>query len=83
MNSYHCNYTWEDIKEATNNCLRLIYETEDGVADIFRNGLPQAMDRVAKYVFVNGDSLFNNSDIILIRLAYKQLNKVGFIGHKE
>lgn len=79
-------YSWNDVKEAVNNCLLKIYRvstnsTENLVKEIFQNGLPRAMDTVAIHQFSNDNVEFDDKDIKIIKYAYKQLNEVGYIGN--
>ena len=82
MEPYDCDYTWDEVKEAVNRCLLVIYNKKEGdyVKDIFNDGIPSAMNTVARQVFIYGDYCFSSGDLNLIRDAFKQLDKVGYIG---
>ena len=82
MKPYDCDYTWDEVKDAVDRCLLVIYNRKEGnsVADIFLNALPLAMNTVARQVFIYGDYCFSSGDLSLIRDAFKQLDKVGYIG---
>lgn len=84
MKEYECDYTWDEVKDSVNRCLRVIYEEEgDLVKDIFNDNLPQAMNKVARQSFIRGRHLYSFYDLRLIKQAFCQLDKVGYIGSKD
>ena len=89
MKPYDCNYTWKEVKEAINTLLLLIEPDHAGdiVYDMYDDELPRAIDNIARYTFMFGDDVFViggvESELKLVKLAYFQLNKVGYIGKKE
>lgn len=82
MEPYDCDYTWDEVKEAVNRCLLVIYNRNEGdcVKEIFDNAIHNAMNTVSRQVFIHGDYSFSSGDLSLIRQAYKQIDKVGYIG---
>ncbi len=85
MKDYECDYTWEDVKDATNRCMKLfdngkLADMEDPVKQIHSNALPSGMVSVATHYFVDGLYPFDADDIKLIREAFVQLSEVGYIG---
>lgn len=79
------DYTWIDVKKATNRCINSIISMpqQDPVKDIYNNGLPEAMGRVAIALFIDEQAPFKYHDVILIKKAMRQLNKTGSIGNQE
>ena len=83
MKPYDCDYTWEEVKAATNRCIIImgnLTDIKDPVKRLFDNNLPGAMRHVATRYFICGLMDWDIDDIKLIRDAFIQIDKVGYIG---
>lgn len=81
------NYTWTDVEDAANKLLVFIVNNceVDIVKVVYDNNLPSAMKDIAKFSFVYGNDEFLDAglrrELELIRMAYKQIDKVGYVGN--
>ena len=85
MKAYNAEYTWQEVKDATNRCLLVVYGRKDGdcVKDIFDDALPLAMNTVARQCFIYGKHIYSFHDLHLIKQAFMQQDRVGYIGTME
>jgi len=76
------DYTWLDVSWAVDRCFSTHSNGRitHAVKDVYNNGLPMAIDRLACICFMDGSDQFNQDDLALIKRAYKQLQKEGRIG---
>jgi hypothetical protein len=86
MKPYDCDYSWEDVKIATNKLLARTLDIDgDIVGNNYNNSLPRAMDDVAKQVFMFGDKTYEglSKELTLVRKGLVQIHTVGYVGKIE
>ena len=80
----HVDYTWDDVKDATNNLYKAFFNptVDDYVKDVVHNALPHCIIQMLAYCAVYPPATPDlNMDYYLLRQAYIQLEEEGKIGN--